>query len=69
MPKLAEVQSEETIIKWNKKPIQIVLKNNLDIGEDNLILFFKITEKADLIVNCFDIKDEFLGEYNLGNIH
>ena len=69
LPKLAEVQSEETIIKWNKKPIQIVLKNNLDIGEDNLILFFKITEKADLIVNCFDIKDEFLGEYNLGNIH
>ena len=69
LPKLAEVQSEETITKWNKKPIQIVLKSNLDIGEDNLILFFKITEKADLIVNCFDIKDEFLGEYNLGNIH
>ena len=68
LPKLADVQSEEEIIKWDKKPLQIVLKNNLDIGEDNLILFFKITKKADLIVNCFDIKDEFLGEYNLGNI-
>ena len=53
----------------DKKPLKIVLKNNLDIGKDNLILFFKITKKADLIVNCFDIKDEFLGEYNIGNIH
>ncbi len=69
LPKLADVQSEEEIIKWDKTPLQIVLKNNLDIGKDNLILFFKITKKADLIVNCFDIKNEFLGEYNLGNIH
>ena len=44
------------------------LKNKSKIGEDNLILFFKITEKGDLLVKCFDIKDEFLGEYNLGNI-
>ena len=44
------------------------LKNKSNIGEDNLKLFFKITKKADLLVKCFDIKDEFLGEYNLGNI-
>ena len=68
LPKLSEIQNEEEIIKWDKKPLKIILKNNLDIGEDNLILFFKITKKADLIVKCFDIKDEFLGEYNLGNI-
>ena len=47
---------------------QIILKNKSNIGEDNLKLFFKITKSADLIVKCFDIKDEFLGEYNLGNI-
>ncbi len=68
LPKLSEVQSEEEIIKWNKKSQKIILKNKSNIGEDNLKLFFKITEKANLIVKCFDIQDEFLGEYNLGNI-
>ena len=68
LPKLSEVQSEEEIIKWDKKPLKIVLKNNTNIGEDNLILFFRISKKADLLVKCFDIKDKFLGEYNLGNI-
>jgi len=68
LPKLSEVQSEEEIIKWNKKQIKIELANQSNLGEDNLKLFFKITKKADLLVNCFDIKDKFLGEYNLGNI-
>ena len=68
LPKLSEFQSEEEIIKWDKKTLKIVLKNKSNIGEDNLTLFFKITKKADLLVKCFDIKDEFLGEYNLGNI-
>jgi len=68
LPKLSEVQSEEEIIKWDKKPLRIQLENKSNIGEDNLKLFFKITKKADLLVKCFDIKDGFLGEYNLGNI-
>ncbi len=68
LPKLSEFQSEEETIKWDKKPLKIVLKSKSNIGEDNLTLFFKITKKADLLVKCFDIKDEFLGEYNLGNI-
>ena len=68
LPKLSEIQSEEKIIKWDKEHLQIALKNKSNIGEDNLKLFFRITKKADLIVKCFDIKDEFLGEYNLGNI-
>ena len=68
LPKLSEVQKEEEVIKWDKKPLKIVLKNTSIIGEDNLKLFFKITKSADLFVKCFDIKDEFLGEYNLGNI-
>ena len=68
LPKLSEIQSEEEIIKWDKKPLKIELKNKSKIGEDNLIIFFTITKKADLLVNCFDIKDEFFGEYNLGNI-
>ena len=68
LPKLSEVQNEEEIIKWDKKPLKIVLKNKSNIGEDTLKLFFKITKNADLLVKCFDIKDEFFGEYNLGNI-
>jgi len=68
LPKLSELQKEEEVIKWDKNPLKIVLKNKSNIGEDNLKLFFKITKKADLLVKCFDIKDEFLGEYNLGNI-
>ena len=68
LPKLSEVQSEEEIIQWDKKPLKIDLGNKTNIGEDNLKLFFKISKKADLIVQCFDIKNVFLGEYNLGNI-
>jgi len=67
LPKLSEVQSEEEIIKWDQNPLKIKLKKSI-LGEDKLKLFFKITKKADLMVKCFDIKDEFLGEYNLGNI-
>ena len=68
LPKLSEIQNEEEIIKWDKKPLQITSKNKSNLGEDTLKLFFKITKNADLLVKCFDIKDEFFGEYNLGNI-
>jgi len=68
LPKLSEVQSEEAIIKWSKKPVKIVLKKQSNIGEDQLKLYFKINEEADLLVKCFDMKDKFLGDYNLGNI-
>ena len=68
LPKLSEIQSEEAIIKWDKEPLKIVLENNSNIGEDNLILFFNINKKGNLVVKCFDIKNEFLGEFNLGNI-
>ncbi len=68
LPKLSEIQSEEEIIKWDQKPLKIELENKSNLGEDNLKLFFRITKKADLLVKCFNIQDEFLGEYNLGNI-
>ena len=68
LPKLSEFQSEEEVIKWDNMPLKIELKNKSNLGEDNLKLYFKITEKADLVVKCLDIKDEYLGEYNLGSI-
>ena len=49
-------------------PIKIELKDKTNIGEDKLILFFKISRKAELFVYCFDIEDKLLGKYNLGNI-
>ena len=68
LPKLSELQSEEEIIKWDKEQLKVVLDYKSIIGEDNLILLFNISKKADLIVECFDINNRFLGEYNLGNI-
>ncbi len=68
LPKISEIQNEEEIVKWDKKPLKIVMQNKSIIGEDNLKLFFKITKSADLLVKCFDNNDEFVGEYNLGNI-
>ena len=68
LPRLSEIQSEEEIIKWDRKPLKIVQKSYSNPGEDSLILYFKITKKADLLVKCFDIKNDFLGEYNLGTI-
>ena len=68
LPKLSEVQSDEEIIKWDKKPLKIELKDIANIGEDKLKLFFKISRKAELLLECFDIKDELIGNYNLGNI-
>ena len=68
LPKLSEAQSEEEITLLNKKPLKILLKNKSNIGEDNLKLFFRINKKANLLVECFDINDEFLGDHDLGNI-
>ena len=68
LPKLSQLQSEEEIIRWDKEPLKITLKNKCKIGEDSLKLFFRITEKADFYVKCFDIEEQFLGEFHLGNI-
>tara|TARA_A100001035_G_scaffold29424_1_gene19770 strand:- start:606 stop:2174 length:1569 start_codon:yes stop_codon:yes gene_type:complete len=68
LPKLSDHQNEEEVIKWDKEPLKIELKNKSNIGADCLTLFFTINKKADLLIKCFDIRDEFLGEYNLGNI-
>ena len=68
LPKLSRIQSEEEIIQWDKKPLQITSKNNSSMGEDSLKLFFRITENADFYVKCHDMTDRVIGEFNLGNI-
>ena len=68
LPKLSEIQGEEEIMKWDKEPLRIKLEKKSNVGEDTLILLFSITEKADLLLEYFDIYDNFIGEYKLGKI-
>ena len=68
LPKLAEVQSEEEIITWKKKPLKIALGNKCQLGQDCLEIFFRINEKGDFYIKCFDVEEKFLGEFKLGNI-
>ena len=68
LPKLSEFQNEEEVIKWNKKPLKISLKNGCNIGDDILKLYFRIDEDASLFIRCKDINETELGEFNLGNI-
>ncbi len=68
LPKLSEFQNEEEVIKWNKKPLKIRLKNPCKIGEDSLKLFFRIAKDSSLYIRCQGINKEELGEFNLGSI-
>ena len=68
LPKLSQFQNEEEVVKWNKKPLKISLKNSCKIGEDSLILLFSIKINSSLYVRCLDIYEKELGEFNLGNI-
>ena len=68
LPKLSESQNEEEVLKWNKKPLKISLKNGCKIGEDSLKLYFRIAKDSSLYIRCQDNNEEDLGEFNLGNI-
>ena len=68
LPKLSDFQNEEEILKWNKKPLRISLKDDCKIGEDCLKLYFSITNNSSLHIRCLDINEKDLGEFNLGNI-
>ncbi len=68
LPKLSEFQNEEEVLKWNKKPLKISLKNGCKIGEDCLKLYFRIAKDSSLYIRCQDNNKEELGEFLLGNI-
>ena len=68
LPKIAEIQSEEEIIQWDQKPVQIIRENKCPLGVDALKLLFTIKDDGDLYVKCFDMEDGELGQFNLGNI-
>ena len=68
LPKLSEIQSDDEILKWNTEPLKIIMGNNCKIGEDCIKLFFRINKDSNLYVNCLDMNENDLGEFNLGNI-
>ena len=68
LPKLSEMQSEEKFFIWDDKPLKLNLKNHCKLGEDCLKLFFRISDEGYLYVKCFDVNNENLGEFKLGNI-
>ena len=68
LPKLKEFQNEEEVIKWNKKPLKINLKNSCKLGDDCLKLYFRIAKDSSLYIRCQEINEKELGEFNLGSI-
>ena len=68
LPKLSEVQNEEEVLEWNKKPLKIRLKNDCKMGEDFLKHYFRIEKDSSLYNKYNDITEKESGELNLGNI-
>jgi len=68
IPKLADVQKEEKILRWNQKPIFIELDNPISLGKDCLMLSFWINEKSYLYVQCKDASNKEIGLFNIGSI-
>ena len=68
LPKLLDFQKEEEVLKWDNKPIKIILNKGCKIGEDSLKIYFSITKEASLYINCLDMHEKELGKFNLGNI-
>ena len=68
IPKLAEMQKEENIKAWNRKPLMLVINSPTTLGKDCLKLVFNIKENSNLFVECEDFNDKKLGVFNLGSI-
>ena len=68
IPKLAEIQSEEKVILWQKEPLLIKIETPASLGNDCLKLIFWIDEKSFLNLKCMDISNHEIGEYRLGEV-
>ncbi len=69
IPKLAEIQKEENIKAWDKKPLMIKINNPKPLGQDCLKLVFSINKSSNLIVKCNDFSGTELGIFDLGSIY
>ncbi len=69
IPKLAEIQKEENIKAWNRKPLMLKMNNPTILGQDCLKLVFTINDKSNLCVECKDSSDSNIGVFDLGSIY
>ena len=69
IPKLAEIQKEENIKAWNRKPLMLKINTPTILGQDCLKLVFTINEKSNLCVECKDSSDSKIGVFDLGSIY
>ena len=68
IPKLAEMQKEENIQAWNRKPLMLEINSPALLGQDCLKLVFTINNNSNLLVECKDYSDNKIGVFNLGSI-
>ncbi len=68
IPKLAEIQKEENIKPWNRKPLMLRINSPAILGKDCLKLVFNINSNSNLLVECKDFSDNKVAEYDLGSI-
>ncbi len=68
IPKLAEMQKEENIKAWNRKPLMLKIDNPAILGQDCLKLVFSINNYSNLLVECKDYSGNKIGVFNLGSI-
>ena len=69
IPKLAEMQKEENIKAWNRKPLMLMINTPAKLGQDCLKLVFNIDDNSNLLVECKDSSDNKIGVFNLGSIY
>ena len=69
IPKLAEMQKEENIKAWNRKPLMLKMNTPTTLGQDCLKLVFNINDNSNLLVECKDYSENKIGIFNLGSIY
>ncbi len=69
IPKLAEMQKEENIKAWNRKPLMLKINTPTILGQDCLKLVFTINDKSNLLVECKDTSNSKIGVFDLGSIY
>ena len=68
IPKLSEIQKEENIRAWRKKPLFLNIDKPASLGKDCLKLSFNIDNKSNLVVECRSLSGKEIGLFLLGSI-
>ncbi len=69
IPKLAENQTEGNISIWSEEPLALEFTEPFILGNDCLKVCFWIDKKCHLLVEVFNLSNQTLGSFNLGEIN